>query len=231
MKKALGILGGMGPQATIDMLQKVIDLTKANTDAEHLRIYVDNHPQIPDRIAAILADGTSPLPALQESLAKLEGCGAEVIAMPCVTAHYFLPAMQQVAKVQLLDMLELIVQTCQQRFAGQKVGLLSSVATAESGLMAKRLEQANIPYLIPQPADQQELGRLILQVKAKQTAQTVERFQQITAEMAERGADYFVLACTELPLIAQAYNFPYPALDVTEELARAAVLACGYELR
>lgn len=230
MKKALGILGGMGPQATVDMLQKVIDLTAATADSEHLRIYIDNHPQIPDRIAAILADGESPLAALQESLQKLEALGAEAIAMPCVTAHYFLPQLQDRAQVQVLDMLEIIVTAAQKRFPAQKAGLLTSVATANSQLVSKRLDQAGIAYITPQAADQQELGRLILQVKAKQVGAAVAPFQAIVAEMAERGADYFVLACTELPIIAAAYDFPYPALDATTELARAAVLACGYDL-
>ena len=231
MKKALGILGGMGPQATVDFLQKIINLTEAAVDSEHIRIYLDNHSQVPDRTAAILGGGLSCLPALQESIHKLEGCGAGVIAMPCVTAHYFSPGIQEVVTGQFIDILEVIVQVCRERFPDQCAGVLTSVGTAESQLMTNRLRSAEINHITLEPADQLELGRLILQVKGKQVAATIPRFQALVNEMRKRGADYFILGCTELPLIAGAYDFPYPSIDVTEELARAAILACGYALK
>jgi aspartate racemase len=227
MKKSLGILGGMGPQATADLFQKIIDLTDAASDSEHMRIYIDNHPQIPDRIAAILKGIGDPLPALTESLSKLEACGADIIAIPCVSAHFFLPSLQKAAKSQILDMLELIVQACHKRFPGQRAGLLSSVATARAGLVSKRLESAGIPTISPRPDHQLQLGDLILHVKAKQIEQIPEPFKMITAEMHKRGADYFILGCTELPIITQTYDFPYLFLDATQELALGAIMACG----
>jgi aspartate racemase len=230
MKKSLGILGGMGPQATADLFQKIIDLTDAASDAEHMRIYIDNHPQIPDRIAAILKGIGDPLPALRESLGKLEACGADIIAIPCVSAHFFLPSLQKAAKSQILDMLELIVQACHKHFPGKRAGLLTSVAAARAGLVSKRLESAGIPTVSPLPNHQLQLGDLILHVKAKQTKQTREPFKAITTEMHKRGADYFVLGCTELPIITQIHDFPYAFLDATQELARGAVTACGAKL-
>lgn len=229
MQKALGILGGMGPQATVDLQQKIISLTDARRDAEHLRVYVDNHPQIEDRIAAILAtDGPNPTASMQESLDKLAAAGAQCIAMPCVTAHYFLPQLVVPPGAQFLNMLEVAVAACVRQYAGRRAGVLSSVATAQCGLFTKALAQAGLPYLEPQPEDQQLLGRLILDVKAKAPMPEIARkFAAVTDEMASRGAEYFVLACTELPLIAAAYRSPYAMVDATTELAKAAVTACG----
>lgn len=228
MKKTLGILGGMGPQATVDLFQKIIDMTEAAKDADHMRIYIDNHPQIPERMAAILENVGNPLSALQESLSKLAACGADIIAMPCITAHYFLPGMVKSTDLQILDMIELTVKACQKQNRGKRAGLLSSLATAQTGLLREPLEMAGIKTVSPTAEQQKTLARLIVNVKAKKTAEAVDDFLEITTDMQKRGADYFVLACTELPILAKACNFSHSYIDPTTELARAAVEACGY---
>lgn len=91
MKKSIGILGGMGPMATADLFQKITALTAAERDRDHIRVYIDSNASIPDRTAAILEGGEDPIPAMTESLRKLELCGAGCVIMPCNTAHYFLP--------------------------------------------------------------------------------------------------------------------------------------------
>ena len=228
MKKALGILGGMGPQATIDLQQKILNLTEALSDQEHLRVYVDNHPQIPDRIGAVLDNAPSPVPAMQESLDKLVAMGAACIAMPCVSAHYFLPQLVVPERVVFLDMLQIMALACAKRYAGLKAGILCSEATARCRLPSSYLELCSVSHFYPRAQEQQILGRLILDVKAKTdlTALAVN-LRPIAAEMAGRGADYFVLACTELPIIVKFEPLPYLCLDATTELARAAVLCCA----
>jgi aspartate racemase len=230
-KKILGVLGGMGPQATIDFQQKVLDLTLANHDHEHLRVFVDSHPQIPKRPAAILASGESPVAAMQQSLDKLMLAGAEIIAMPCVTAHYFLPQLNVPLGIQFLKMPDLIAAACRERFLGKTAGVLSTSATAQSGTVTSVLEKAGIPYITPNDACKQILDTLIIEVKSKQDMDKItERFCIIVDNMKSQGADYFVLACTEIPLIVQSYNFPHPFVDATTELAIAAIKASGYEL-
>jgi len=231
MKKALGILGGMGPQASVDLFQKIVDLTAAVADADHMRIYIDNHPQIDDRIAAVLEGVGNPVAGMLESLQKLEKCGADVIAIPCVSAHYFLPRLCEKANSQILDMLEIIVRVCERRYGGLCAGVLSSTATSKTGLVTDKLAANGIDFISPQPHHQREIGELILSVKAKRTEETLRPFANILDEMHSRGADFFVLACTELPIIAQALGSVYPFLDVTEELAAAAIEACGYHIK
>ena len=228
MNKTLGVLGGMGPQATIDFMQKVLDLTDASCDQQHIRVIADSHPQIPHRTQAILHGGQSPAPKMQHSLDTLVKAGAQCIAMPCVTAHYFLGQLQVPPSVEFLRMPELTARACAQRFPKGVAGILSTSGTASSGVMSKVFEQHGLGFIVPQPQDQQLMDELITGVKAGDNmGEIVSRFSGLTSRLLERGAHYFVLACTEIPIIVQAHDFAHPYADPTTELAKAAVAACG----
>ncbi|GAH53208.1 unnamed protein product, partial [marine sediment metagenome] len=105
-EKIIGILGGMGPEATVDLFHKIIKFTPAKKDQDHFRIIIDNNPKIPDRTAAILGKGEDPLPALQETARNLEKAGVDFIIIPCNTAHYFLPQIQKSVNIPVLNMIE-----------------------------------------------------------------------------------------------------------------------------
>ena len=117
-KKSIGILGGMGPLATADLLRKIVILTKASCDNEHIRVYIDSNAAIPDRTAAILNGGPDPLPEMASALRHLEDCGADCILMPCNTAHYFLPRLQEMTGIPFLNMPEITAKRCAERFPG-----------------------------------------------------------------------------------------------------------------
>ena len=232
MKLALGILGGMGPQATIDLQQKILNLTAASCDSYHMRVFVDNHAQIPDRINAVLHNAPSPAPAMQESLDKLAAMGAGCVVMPCISAHYFLPQLNIPPQVIFLDILQIAAGSCVNNFAGLKAGILCSEATAKNGIVTRALERVSVPCLYPQEHDQKRVGCFIREVKAgADLSASADGFREVAAEMTSRGANYFVLACTELPVLTQYKPLPYPCLDATAELAKAAILQCGYELK
>lgn len=112
MHKSIGILGGMGPMATADLFQKIVALTKADSDNDHIRIYIDNNPQIPDRTTAILKGGKDPVPQMLDALRHLEACGADCIVMPCNTAHYFLDRLQPETKIPFISILESTAKAC-----------------------------------------------------------------------------------------------------------------------
>ncbi|GAH56604.1 unnamed protein product, partial [marine sediment metagenome] len=127
-EKIIGILGGMGPEATIDLFYKIIKFTPAEKDQDHFRIIIDNNPKIPDRTAAILGKGEDPLPALQETARNLEKAGVDFIIIPCNTAHYFLPQIQKSVNIPVLNMIEETAKETRKRiFPIQKVGLLASM--------------------------------------------------------------------------------------------------------
>lgn len=114
-KKTIGILGGMGPLATADLFEKITLLTKAETDRDHIRVYIDSNTNIPDRTAAILNGGADPVPEMADAL-KLEQCGADCVIMPCNTAHYFLPRLQAMTKLPFLSILTAAAEACARQF-------------------------------------------------------------------------------------------------------------------
>ena len=149
MKKSLGILGGMGPLATADLFTKIVQMTDAKRDNDHLRVYIDNNAQIPDRTAAILSGGADPVPAMAESAQKLASMGAELLIMPCNTAHYFLPRLREQCSVPFLNMIEITAERCRQTHGQAPAGLLATRGTIQTGLYRRALEAQGVPCVEP----------------------------------------------------------------------------------
>ena len=233
MKKSIGILGGMGPLATADLFRKIVLLTDAARDNDHIRVYIDDNASIPDRTAAILSGGADPLPAMTDSLRKLEACGADCVIMPCNTAHYFLPRLQALTQVPFLSMLEATARTCAAQFPGKTAAVLATKGTLSAGLYQAALEKEGVSFLIPEGAEQDALMRVIYDgVKAGKGPEDYRAdMLSVVDALTARGADYFILGCTELPLAAQALALPQPTVDPTSELAKAAIRFCGYSVK
>lgn len=233
MKKTIGILGGMGPLATADLFHKIISLTAADCDGEHVRVYIDSNSAIPDRTAAILGQGPDPFPAMRDSLRKLESCGADCVIMPCNTAHYFLPRLEPLTKLPFLSMIQAAANACRDRFPGRTVGILATTGTLSAGLYQEALAGRGVPFLVPDEGERARLMEVIYQgVKAGAPPEAYrEAFLSVTKGMAGRGAACFLLACTELPLAVRELGLDLPCADPTEELAKAAIRFCGYSVR
>ena len=232
MKKSIGILGGMGPLATADLFRKIVLLTDAARDNDHIRIYIDDNASIPDRTAAILSGGIDPLPAMTDSLRKLEACGADCIIMPCNTAHYFLPRLQALTAVPFLSMLEATASACRVRFPGRTAAVLATKGTLAAGLYQKALSSQQVPFLIPAPSEQDALMRVIYDgVKAGRAPDSYRAdMESVLRALSVQGADYFILGCTELPLAAELLGLRVPTVDPTAELAKTAIRFCGYSV-
>ena len=230
-KKAIGILGGMGPLATADLFKKIVLMTKAECDNDHIRIYIDDNSSIPDRTGCILRGGENPLPYMRDSLGKLESCGADCIIMPCNTAHYFLPELKKDAHVPFISILESTADYCKEMFPGKTACILGPAATLEMQLYDKALETKGVPYVTPSEEGKKALMRIIYDVvkAGKPVEECRADFEAVIAEGIKNGADYFILGCTELPIAADELKLPYNFADPTYALARAAILFCGYE--
>lgn len=233
MKKSIGILGGMGPLATADLFRKIVLMTDAARDNDHIRVYIDDNASIPDRTAAILSGGADPLPAMTDSLRKLEACGADCVIMPCNTAHYFLPRLQALTPVPFLSMLEATAKACAAGFPGRTAAVLATKGTLSAGLYQAALEQEHVPFLLPDAAGQDALMRVIYDgVKAGKGPDAYRAdMLSVVEALSAQGGDYFILGCTELPLAAQALSLPQPTVDPTAELAKAAIRFCGYSVK
>lgn len=230
-KKIIGILGGMGPTATADLFNKIIISTKAACDQEHLHVIIDSNTSIPDRTAALLNGGEDPTEQLVLSARRLQSAGAELIAMPCNTAHGFYDAVCAAVDIPVLHMIKLTAQEL--RREGVKcAGLLATDGTVHTGIYDKCFEGSGIELLMPSQDAQSAVMELIYKgVKAGRRDFDTSRFEKTARELSERGAQTLILGCTELPPAFGIYGLHYPHIDPTLVLARAAVLAAGGELR
>lgn len=233
MKKSIGILGGMGPMATADMFTKIVAHTKAASDSEHIRIYIDNDPAIPDRTAAILAEGNDPVPEMAAALRNLESCGADCILLPCNTAHYFLSRLQAMTDIPFLSMPQATARACAEAFPGKKAGLMATTGTLSTGLYEKAMESAGVAYAVPDEEGRNALMRVIYAgVKADAAPESYRVDMAFAMDgLKAQGADYFVLACTELPLAFARLALQENFVDPTLELALEAIRFCGYETK
>jgi aspartate racemase len=227
MKKTLGIIGGMGPAATCDLMEKIIALTTASCDQEHLHILTDVNTNIPDRTAAILHGGADPLPELVKSGQRLAAAGAEFLIMPCNTAHYFYEPLAAQVPVPVLHMPRLTAAVLQA--AGvKKAAVLATDGTIQSGIYAQALTALGIEPVYPTPAHQADIMRLIYDgVKAQRIPLTDIPVRDIMEELSQRGAEKFLLACTELPIAFQQLGISENCLDPTRVLAWESVRYAG----
>ena len=233
--KVIGILGGMGPEATLDCFGKIIKNTPAKTDREHIRVVIDSNPGIPDRIAAILSDGESPVPALVAGCRGLEKAGADFIIIPCVTVHFFLPQIQAGSPLPVLSIIDAVADVIQRDFHETKtVGLLGTVATVESGLFQKRLARETIDTLVPDSAQQSKIVAAIKDIKDTRPSRTQSEITNDLVEAARSlidrkpdAADAIIAGCTEIPLALGQEHLPVPYFDSLTILARAAIRFAG----
>lgn len=231
MKKTIGIIGGMGPAATCDLMQKIIALTDAGCDQEHIHQIADVNTNIPDRTAAILHDGADPLPELIRSARRLETAGAEILLLPCNTAHYYYDGIAAAVSLPLLHMPKETAKVLRARDV-RAAGVLATDGVVRSGVYEKALSCLGIKTVYPSPAMQQEVMRLIYDgVKARTVPLSAIPAKDILTDLRERGAEVFLLACTELPIAFEELGISRDCLDPTRVLALAAIRAAGGKTR
>ena len=224
-EKIIGILGGMGPEATIDLFYKIIKFTSAEKDQDHLRIIIDNNPKIPDRTAAILGKGEDPLPALRETAQNLEKAGADFIIIPCNTAHYFLPLIQESVKIPILNMIEETAKETREKISPiQKVGLLASIGIYKTGIYHQHFKKFNIEIISPEKKDKKKVMKVIYAVKAGNLSKEIKKsILKIAQKLIDKGVEAIIAGCTEIPLILKEGDISVPLIDPTQVLAKIAI--------
>ncbi len=229
-KKIIGIIGGMGPAATADLFTKLISSTRAASDQEHLHVIIDSNTDIPDRTAALLGGGADPTEQLRLSARRLEAAGAELLIMPCNTAHGFYDKVCTAVGIPVLHMIRLTAQELERRGI-VRAGLLATDGTVRTGIYERCFQGSGIELLTPSPESQRAVMSLIYDgVKAGCRSFDTGGFENAAQELLSRGAQTLILGCTELPPAFDMYALDYPHIDPTLVLARAAVLAAGGEL-
>ncbi|RKJ98487.1 aspartate/glutamate racemase family protein [Alicycliphilus denitrificans] len=229
----LGVLGGMGPLATIDFLRKVLEATPAKTDQEHVPVLSSSIPQIPDRTTAFRGEGESPLPAMIENGKRLVDAGAGLIVMPCNTAHLWYEPLQTALGVPMLHLVDAALEDAIVLVgANGRLGLLATDGSIASGLYVNRRQPggASIQWLLPTAREMIELVMPGIEaVKAGNEARGRELLSQAAAALGKRGAEAIVLGCTEIPVVLGSANAPVPVIDASDSLARRCVAWCQAE--
>lgn len=226
----LGVLGGMGPAAGAAFALRVAQLTPAACDQEHVPVVLWNDPQVPDRSRARLGLGPDPLDAMVRGIRGLEASGADVIAIPCNTAHFWFDRLRASTSLKLLHIVESVIADLHRAGVRRgRVGVLGTPATLALGLYQRHLEAAGFECVVPCAAEVERwCVPAIAAVKANDLPAASAPVAAGIHALARRGAAAVVLGCTELPLAlpeAARAAFPIPLTDSIDALARQAITA------
>jgi len=236
-ERIIGVLGGMGPEATLDLFQKIVKNTKAVKDQDHLRVIIDSNPKIPDRTPAILGSGENPLPLMIETARNLENAGAEFIVMPCVSAHYFIKELREGITIPVISIIEEVAGEVEGQFpAIRQVGLIATTGTIRAGLFQDRLRETGVEVLVPTPEDQENLVMSAIYgesgIKAGFTSlENKGNILKASNALIEKGAQGIIGGCTEVPLVVQQGDMEVPFFDSLDILALAAIRLAKGEIR
>ncbi len=223
-EKTAGIIGGMGPEATVDLMRRIIRHTPAIDDADHIRCIVDNNPKIPSRIQAIIeGSGEDPGPCLADMARRLEAWGADFLAIACNTAHVYHGVVAEAVGIPVLHMVDAVMEHPALSFPGlSRIGLLGSPALKITGLYEKPFQAAGKILVYPDSEDQDELFRVIRRVKAGDLGGEVrDVYGRICFNLQDRGVSLALVACTELSALGRVEGLPI--LDAADVLAQRIV--------
>ena len=230
-KKILGIVGGMGPMATVECFRMIVENTMSSNDQDHIRILIDNNTCVPDRTKAILDNGDSPVPYLVDSANKLKSIGADFVIIPCNTSHYFIDEIKDKCSIYILNMIEETAKFIREKKI-KKVGLLATTGTVKGKIYEKVFDSYGISIILPSEEEQRIIMEFIYDgVKAGNLKYDTSLYMNIVNTMFDNGAETMVLGCTEIPVGMKMYNLSYPCVDAMKALALASIQYAGYEVK
>jgi aspartate racemase len=223
--KVLGILGGMGPEATADFYRAVVASTPADSDQQHIPTIILSNPEVPDRTESILQGHHRALPYLIEGVIFLEQAGVDFIVIPCNTAHCYIADMRQAVKIPILSIIEETVAAIRQALPLPGcIGLLATDGTHATDLYGRHLRQAGLRFICPDKSRQALVMEGIRHVKSGHVStQSYRLLEEVEYTLKAAGAEALILGCTELPMLAAGAKLELPVFNPTLLLASAAV--------
>ena len=227
-EKVVGVLGGMGPRSTADFLLAIIEATPAKKDQEHLHIIIDSNPNIADRNLALLGKSRSILPELQKAIHNLERAGAELITIPCNTAHHYYQELQKSTSIPIINMIAETVEYTRRNFPdAKKIGLLATTGTVKAGIYHQAVKGTGLEIIVPDEVMQKRIMNAIYGAGGIKAGQVQGKPRQIllSAALALRaqGAEAIVIGCTEISLVLNQGDLPVPLIDPLPILAGVVV--------
>lgn len=230
MKQAVGVIGGVGPMATVYYMQRVIEMTKAGCDQEHINMLVFNDCDIPDRTAFITEKSPdNPLPVMVEDAKRLEAAGCEYVVIPCNTAHYFYDELEQAVEIPVVNIVEETIRYAKARVQDLScVGIMATTGTIVTGTYQKYAERAGLSFAVPDENEQNLLMQIIYDgVKAGKPVPRAD-FDRVANHLRAKGAQCLILGCTELSVLKRDLPINDPdVLDSIDVLASETVRRSG----
>jgi aspartate racemase len=224
----VGVLGGMGPEATVDFMSKVIALTPGDDDQDHVRLLVDQNPHVPNRQEALLRGGESPGPVLADMARRLEAGGCDFLVMPCNTAHAFHEDIRSAVNIPFVSIID---ATLDAALDAKCVGIMATTACVQANVYQPALESRGIRYLLPDDDEIDELTRLSFEIKSGNKGDEIKAAVLGFAEaLIDQGADAIISGCTEYPLVMGADDIAVPLLSSTDELAKKTIALARGEM-
>lgn len=231
-EKKIGILGGMGPSATLHLFELIIRLTKAEKDQEHITTIIYNNPATPDRTDAIFNRGPSPVEELIKGAVNLEKAGADFILMPCVTAHHFL---NQVEKEVEIEFVHLLRETLDYilGYPGnlKRIGLIATTGTIKTRLFQDMFEKSGLQIVVPGPHAQELFMEAIYGkngVKNGNREESRLMLLDVLEQLKLQKVDAVIAGCTEIPLLLEQKDMAVPFINPLRILAEIAIQKAGY---
>ena len=228
--KKLGIIGGLGPLATAYFYSRVVEMTKASTDQEHIETWIGSCPQIPDRTAFLLSrdEAEDPRPKLIDVGRKLRDIGAEVLAIPCITAHAFHKEMEEGIGLPVLHAIRELGSWCQEKGV-TSLGIMATDGAKESKIYDDVLNEYGVTCIWPSEEDQKKVMALIYEDVKAGKALDRDFFENTSDALFKGGAEAIVLGCTELSQAMVEMDLDDRFVDIIDVLAKACVRECKGE--
>lgn len=225
MSIVVGVIGGMGPAATADFFRLLVEATPAKRDQDHLHVLIDNNPGVPDRQDALLRGGPSPAPALAAAAQRLVAMGAELLVMPCNTAHAWSQSVREAVRTPFLSIIDATLQETRDRHPDvARVGVLATTGCLVAGLYQNALSASGIECLVLPAELQHRFSGLIAGMKGSGADDSARHEMVGLAEaLATAGAEVLIAGCTEVPLLIEGAETPVPLVSSTHALARRTV--------
>lgn len=221
-RKTVGVLGGMGPEATVDFMTKVIALTPADRDQDHIHMIIDHNPTVPSRQDAILADGEDPGPELAAMARRLEAAGADFLVIPCNTAYAFREGIIEAVEIPLVSIIDETIAALPKDCG--TVGLLATDGCLRAGVYQEAIFERGVSGVEPSRDEMQELMQSVYAIKAGDTGEAIAAsLRRLAMALVDRGADAVIVGCTEIPLVLSKKDLDVPLLSSTDILAERTV--------
>lgn len=223
--RVAGVLGGLGPEATLSLYREILRKTKANRDQDNIPLIIINNPQIADRSSFILNQTEDPCPEIIETAQRLEKAGADFIVMPCNTAHYFTEQIQKSILIPFINMINLTADYISKNFNSvEKVGLLITTGSRATGIYSEALKKQGIEPILPNKKSQEDVMNAVYAgVKAGDKKQAKQIFEAVSKELINAGAEIIIMGCTEVPLALKQKDIDVPLIDPIDILAEKTV--------